>query len=85
MDTDISSCFNNYTVTSDGEDFTGITAVPVTIPASGTMACTDIPIIDDDLALEEDESFGVTLDTPPGIPSSSPDASTVTIIDNDST
>jgi len=57
--------------------------VPVTIPAAASQACADIPIIDDDIALEGDETFQVTLVVPPGTPSSHPDTATVTIKDDD--
>ena len=58
--------------------------VQVTIPASESEGCADVPITDDDLALEPDEVFEVVLeDAPPGIPVS-PDPSTVTILDDDS-
>lgn len=46
------------------------------------MACVEVPITDDDLALEPDETFEVTLEAPAGIPTPG-DPSTVTIIDND--
>ena len=56
--------------------------VQVTILASESEACADFPITDDDIALEPDEVFEITLTTPADVPSS-PDPSTVTIIDDD--
>ncbi len=46
------------------------------------MVCVDIPIIDDPLAMEGNETFRVSIFTPPDVPSE-PGPSTVTITDND--
>ena len=78
FENDVISFFFSLT---DGEDFTAMT-VQLTILASESEACADVPITDDELALEGDELFEITLTTPPDIPSS-PDPSTVTIIDDD--
>lgn len=67
-----------------GMDFT-TTSVSITIPASDTMACGNLPITDDDIALEPPETFDVELITPPGVPTSPPDSVVVTIIDDDGT
>ena len=66
---------------TDGVDFTAM-MVDITIAAANAMACTDIPIMDDEIALEEDKIFEVTLDAPVDIPAPS-DPSTVTIMDDD--
>lgn len=76
-------CHNEVCVPSKpgGADFI-VTSAQVTIPSDETEACTDIPIIDDDLALEGDEVFEVDVVPPPFlIP---PPPSNVFILDNDS-
>lgn len=63
-------------------DFTPSSA-EITILASESSACADLPITDDDVALEGDEVFLVELETPMDVPSTSTQPSTVTIIDDD--
>lgn len=63
-------------------DFTP-TSVSITIPASETMACANLPITDDDTALEPPETFQVDLIPPEGVPVSPPESVVVTIIDDD--
>ena len=63
-------------------DFTA-TSAEITILASESSACADLPITDDEVALEGNEVFLVELVTPMGVPSTSPQPSTVTIIDDD--
>ena len=55
----------------------------ITIPPNQNEGCAELPIMDDNIALEDDETFEVLLQTPPGVTSSSPSRSTVTILDND--
>ena len=62
-------------------DYTGV-STNVVIPPDESMACVDIPITDDPLAMEGDETFTVTISTPLGVPFD-PEPSTVTITDND--
>ena len=66
----------------DGADFESTSAV-ITIPPDQSEGCAELPITDDNIALEDDETFEVLLQTPPGVTSSSPSRSTVTILDND--
>ena len=67
---------------TDGQDF-DVASVEITIPPNQSEACADLPIRDDEIAMEGDEVFEVVLETPPGVPTSSQDPSTVTILDND--
>ena len=64
------------------EDF-DVASAEITIPQNQSEACADLPIRDDEIAMEGDEVFEVVLETPPGVPTSSQDPSTVTILDND--
>ena len=56
----------------------------MTIPPEDNMACVDVPITDDDIALEGDEEIRVTLDPPtnPDVMVDT-DPSTITIRDDD--
>ena len=56
----------------------------MTIPPEDNMACVDVPIADDDIALEGDEEIRVTLDPPtnPDVTVDS-DPSTITMRDDD--
>ena len=51
--------------------------------AGSTRACVEFIIVDDDIALEGDETFTATFATPDGFMASEPSISTVTIIDDD--
>ncbi len=62
-------------------DYTGVSR-DVVIPPTVNMVCVDIPITDDPLAMEGNETILVSISTPPGVPSE-PGPSTITIIDND--
>ena len=55
----------------------------ITIASDQNEGCAELPITDDNIALENDETFEVLLQTPPGVTLSSPSRSTVTILDND--
>ena len=63
-------------------DFTPA-VVSITIPSSDSMACGNLPITDDDTALEPPETFVVELIPPEGVPTSPPESAVVTIIDDD--
>ena len=74
-----------YCVASDGQDFTG-GEYRVQFPAGVREHCTEIPIIDDSIALEGDEAFVVKLDMsqlPDGVRPGSTNISSVIITDND--
>lgn len=58
------------------------TSTNVTILPADNMECVEIPITDDPLAMEGDETFTVTITPPPGVPAD-PGPSIVTITDND--
>ena len=64
-------------------DYTAAASTLLTIQPEDTMACADIPIINDDLAMEGDETFEVIITPPPGVPADTT-PSTVIITDNDS-
>ena len=55
----------------------------MTIPPDMSQACADILIIDDELAMEGDEEFQVSVVPPTGIPT--PPSSIIRIIDDDGT
>ena len=58
----------------------------VTIPADDTQGCVEVPVTDDDLAMEGDEVFQISLledSLPPGVQPESDEPSTITIIDDD--
>ena len=67
-----------------GSDFLAGTQT-ASFTAGSTRACVNFVIIDDDLALEGDETFTATFETPDGFASVDPSTATVTIIDNDGT
>ena len=67
---------------ADGADFPSSSA-DITIRPDQSIACAPLPITDEGLAREGDETFEVVLNTPPDVPNSSPGPSTVTIIDDD--
>lgn len=70
---------------ADGQDFIG-GEYRVQFPDGVSQHCTDIPIVDDSIALEVDELFLVKFDTsqlPDGVEPDLQNTSTVTIIDND--
>ena len=52
-------------------------------PAGSTRACVNFAILDDTLALEGDETFTATFETPDGFISVKPSTATVTILDDD--
>ena len=57
----------------------------VTIPADNSQGCVEVPVTDDDLAMEGDEVFQVTLGSPPaGVQLESDEPSMITIVDDDS-
>ena len=64
-----------------GMDYTSTTRT-LTISPADNMACVDIPIIDDNVAMEGTETFNVTITPPPDVPAED-DNPKVTIIDND--
>lgn len=55
----------------------------ITIPSDETQVCVEIPVLDDDIALEGTEVFQVSLVTPTDVQNASPEPSRVLIIDND--
>jgi hypothetical protein len=66
----------------DGEDFASSSAM-LTINSDATQACVNLPIPDDQIGMEGDEVFEVVLETPEGVPSTSPEPSMVIIVDDD--
>ncbi len=62
-------------------DYTA-SVIAVTILPIENMSCADIPIIDDNVGMEGDETFEVRISAPPNIPADER-PSIVTIEDND--
>ena len=67
-----------------GSDFLAGTQT-ASFTAGSTRTCVNFVIIDDDLALEGDETFTATFETPDGFVSADPTTATVTIVDDDGT
>jgi hypothetical protein len=66
----------------EGEDFTSSSAT-VVIPPDQTQGCADLPITDDELALEGDEEFMVSATVEGGGLDPPTPPATVTIEDDD--
>jgi hypothetical protein len=83
LSTDLQVVVSASAGTADsGSDFSAGTQT-ASFTAGSTRACVNFVIIDDDLALEGDETFTATFETPDGFASVDPSTATVTIIDND--
>ena len=66
----------------NGSDFVSETKT-ASFSAETTTACVEFDIIDDPLALEGDETFTVTFETPDRFQATDPMTATVTIVDDD--
>ena len=65
-----------------GDDFR-IETLTASFAAGQIVSCVDFVVIDDNIALEGDETFTVDFDAPDGIDKESPPTATVTVKDND--
>ena len=66
----------------DGIDFISGTQT-ASFAAGSTRACVEFIIVNDNIALEGDETFTATFATPDGFNPGEPQTATIAIIDND--
>ena len=76
-------CYNYILFAADsGSDFISDT-LTASFTSGTTRACVNFIVRDDNVALEGDETFTATFETPEGFLTTDPSTATVTIIDDD--